>query len=61
MYSFHKRETAGPVTGRSVKGPKFERRFAYIEQRLAADGRKPAESTLLEMDRLWDEAKVLGK
>ncbi len=40
---------------------KFERRFAYIEQRLAADGRKPAESTLLEMDRLWDEAKVLGK
>ena len=40
---------------------KFERRFAYIEQRLAGDGRKPSDSTLAEMDRLWDEAKSLGK
>ena len=40
---------------------KFERRFAYIEQRLAGDGRKPSDLTLAEMDRLWDEAKSLGK
>ena len=36
---------------------KFTRRFASIEDRLAADGRTPLQSTLAEMDRLWDEAK----
>lgn len=36
---------------------KFERRFRYIEARLAERGRTPAASTLDEMDRLWDEAK----
>jgi MazG family protein len=38
---------------------KFERRFAYIEQRLAALGKTPATSTLSEMDALWDEAKLV--
>ncbi|MDP9137377.1 MAG: nucleoside triphosphate pyrophosphohydrolase [Pseudomonadota bacterium] len=36
---------------------KFERRFAHIESRLAAQGRLPSQSTLAEMDALWDEAK----
>jgi ATP diphosphatase len=36
---------------------KFERRFASIERALAASGRVPAQSTLDEMDALWDEAK----
>jgi MazG family protein len=36
---------------------KFVRRFGHIERRLAAEGRKPEESTLAEMDALWDEAK----
>jgi MazG family protein len=36
---------------------KFRRRFRHVEERLRADGRKPADSTLEEMDRLWDEAK----
>ena len=36
---------------------KFTRRFAYVERRLAAEGKTPAESTLTEMDRLWNEAK----
>jgi len=36
---------------------KFRRRFRHIEERLRADGRGPADSTLEEMDRLWDEAK----
>ena len=40
---------------------KFERRFAHIEQRLSEAGKTPAESTLEEMDSLWDEAKRLGK
>jgi MazG family protein len=36
---------------------KFERRFRYIEEQLGAQGRKPEDATLAEMDRLWDEAK----
>jgi nucleoside triphosphate diphosphatase len=37
---------------------KFERRFGAIEQALAARGKTPQESTLEEMDRLWDAAKA---
>ncbi len=37
---------------------KFERRFAAIEQALAAAGKKPQDATLSEMDALWDEAKA---
>lgn len=36
---------------------KFERRFAAIEAALAARGKTPADSSLEEMDALWDEAK----
>lgn len=36
---------------------KFVRRFKSIEAALAAEGRKPEDSTLEEMDQLWDEAK----
>jgi ATP diphosphatase len=37
---------------------KFERRFAAIEHALAAEGKKPQDATLAEMDALWDEAKA---
>ena len=37
---------------------KFERRFAHIENRLAADGRTPESASLDEMERLWAEAKA---
>jgi nucleoside triphosphate diphosphatase len=37
---------------------KFERRFAAIEAALAARGKSPQDSTLAEMDALWDEAKA---
>ncbi|MFQ5784955.1 MAG: nucleoside triphosphate pyrophosphohydrolase [Alphaproteobacteria bacterium] len=37
---------------------KFEHRFRRIEARLAERGRTPAESTLEEMDALWEEIKV---
>jgi ATP diphosphatase len=40
---------------------KFERRFAYIEQALAAKGRTLQEATLDEMDALWDAAKGTEK
>ena len=33
---------------------KFVRRFASIEDALRTEGRKPEESTLEEMDALWD-------
>lgn len=36
---------------------KFLRRFAYINQRLLADGKSIDGATLAEMDKLWDEAK----
>ena len=36
---------------------KFTRRFAAIEDALAAKGKTPSESTLGEMDALWDAAK----
>ncbi len=37
---------------------KFTRRFRRIEAWLAEDGRAPGESTLEEMDALWDRAKA---
>lgn len=40
---------------------KFARRFAHIEARLAETGRTPAQSTLEEMDRLWDEVRASDK
>lgn len=38
---------------------KFKQRFRYIEDALAAEGRRPEDSTLEEMDALWNEAKIL--
>ncbi|TNC71434.1 nucleoside triphosphate pyrophosphohydrolase [Rubellimicrobium roseum] len=40
---------------------KFERRFAAIEDALATRGKVPAESTLEEMDALWDEVRAADK
>jgi ATP diphosphatase len=40
---------------------KFTRRFGSIEQALAADGKAPQDSTLAEMDALWDAAKAAEK
>jgi uncharacterized protein YabN with tetrapyrrole methylase and pyrophosphatase domain len=36
---------------------KFERRFRFIEEKLAEAARTPAQASLEEMDRLWNEAK----
>jgi len=40
---------------------KFERRFAAIEEALAAKGKSPAGASLAEMDALWDAAKAAEK
>ncbi len=39
---------------------RFYRRFEYIEQRAAAQGRDLDEMTLADMDALWDDAKANG-
>lgn len=36
---------------------KFRRRFRHVEDRLRESGRTPGDSTLQEMDALWEEAK----
>jgi tetrapyrrole methylase family protein / MazG family protein len=47
-----------PESALKAANRKFRRRFRHVEERLRAEGRKPADSTLAEMDRLWDEAKA---
>ncbi|GAA5019353.1 nucleoside triphosphate pyrophosphohydrolase [Acinetobacter puyangensis] len=36
---------------------KFRTRFAYIEQKLAEQGLTPEQCELVQLDRLWDQAK----
>jgi nucleoside triphosphate diphosphatase len=49
---------ADPETLLRQTNQKFERRFAAIERALAARGKAPKDSSLAEMDALWDEAKA---
>lgn len=37
---------------------KFQKRFSYIESELQKQGKTPPESTLSEMDALWEQAKT---
>ncbi len=50
-----------PETALRKANDKFTRRFAYIEQRLAAMGKTPDQSSLDEMDALWDEIRAQDK
>ncbi len=47
-----------PETALRTTNLKFERRFAAIEDALAAAGKKPSDASLAEMDALWDQAKA---
>jgi ATP diphosphatase len=47
-----------PEVALRAANAKFMRRFASIEAALRAEGRKPEDATLEEMDQLWDEAKA---
>jgi uncharacterized protein YabN with tetrapyrrole methylase and pyrophosphatase domain len=38
---------------------KFRKRFAHVEQGIAAGGKSLRESTLEEMEALWQQAKAL--
>ncbi len=50
-----------PETALRRANAKFERRFAEIETALAAEGRRPQDATLEEMDAHWDAAKAREK
>ena len=46
-----------PGTALRITNSKFERRFAFIERALAAEGRSLQDASLDEMDELWTQAK----
>jgi MazG family protein len=46
-----------PESALKAANRKFRRRFGFVEDGLRGRGKTPAESTLAEMDALWDEAK----
>jgi nucleoside triphosphate diphosphatase len=48
---------ADPEAVLRATNQKFERRFGYIERVLAAADKTPEQSTLVEMDELWNAAK----
>lgn len=50
-----------PESALRAANQKFTRRFNMIEDDLAAEGRRPADSNLAEMDALWDRAKLAEK
>ena len=50
-----------PETALRKANDKFTRRFAYIERRLAEQGKTCEQSSLEEMDALWNEIRVADK
>ncbi len=50
-----------PEAALRAANAKFSRRFERIEDWLAEDGKRPADSDLKEMDDLWNRAKVEEK
>lgn len=50
-----------PEAALRAANAKFTRRFRHIEAELAKTGRRPEDSTLAEMDALWNAAKAREK
>ncbi|MBS0238562.1 MAG: nucleoside triphosphate pyrophosphohydrolase [Proteobacteria bacterium] len=50
-----------PEAALRAANDKFVRRFAHIEKALSERGKSPSQSSLAEMDALWDEAKAIEK
>ena len=50
-----------PETALRAANAKFSRRFRYIEQRLAEEGRSAADADLAEMEALWEAGKAEEK
>ena len=47
-----------PETALRAANAKFERRFKAVEDKLRAAGKAPGQSSLAEMDALWDQTKA---
>jgi MazG family protein len=46
-----------PESALKAANRKFRRRFGHVEAGLRERGKKPADSSLAEMDALWEDAK----
>ncbi|BBL99949.1 nucleoside triphosphate pyrophosphohydrolase [Microbulbifer sp. GL-2] len=49
---------ADPETSLRHCNRKFERRFGAVEAALLAEGRRPTDASLEELDQLWDKSKA---
>lgn len=49
-----------PEQALQAANDKFQRRFHYIEKKIEAAGAKFEDYDLMELDRIWDEAKAKG-
>lgn len=58
MANLARHMTIDPEAALRQANRKFTRRFERIETLLAENGRRPEESTLEEMDTLWEQAKI---
>ncbi len=50
-----------PEVALKATNRKFRRRFSHVEERVNAQGKTLTDSTLEEMDALWDEAKQIER
>ena len=57
MVNLARRIEVDPEAALRVANAKFERRFRRVEALLTERGKTPAQSTLAEMDALWDAVK----
>ena len=57
MVNLARHVDADPEAALRATNAKFERRFAYIERALEAQGRTLEQASLAEMDALWNAAK----
>lgn len=59
LVNFARLNGINPEDALRVTNQKFIRRFKHVEKRLEEVGSSPKESTLSQMDDLWDEAKQM--
>jgi len=52
---------ADPEQSLALVNRKFKHRFQYIEQALHTQGKDILSMSLVELDQLWDEAKLQNK
>lgn len=58
LVNYARFEGINPENALRHTNDKFVRRFQHVERRLREEGRYPSDSSIEEMDELWDEAKA---